>query len=230
MSYQCETDSPEGMVKLIAASFLRHGYLWFTTGRVPRNKDPKKIEKKLTEKYGLNITERERTRRKAMGLANAKLLRFEDWFILLVTRGQHKIKELPKPGGEGGEGGRLRCCLDEPIYFRGYSISYKQSGVTPAGGEPRTWHAHVRLDKATYKSLKAYFLEIACRKSQASLTNEFNRIPYDRYAPIRRQILLIHRAVNEARAFKGLAIVPSEDLQLGRKKGVRCYLRRTNEC
>ena len=120
--------------------------------------------------------------------------------------------------------------LPNILYFSGYSISYKQSGVTPAGGEPRTWHAHVRLDKATYKSLKAYFLEIACRKSQASLTNEFNRIPYDRYAPIRRQILLIHRAVNEARAFKGLAIVPSEDLQLGRKKGVRCYLRRTNEC
>lgn len=218
MAYRFEAATRESVVQLIAASYLRHGYYWYVTGTIPEGKVPNKVDQKLIEKYGIDVSEWERTRRKKSGLANAQYIRFESWFILMVTEGHHPLKA---PTRQGGEKEQLRDARRVPIRFRGYSISYRRSGTTPKGTDPtddsvRKWHAHVRIDEPTYRQLKAYFADRACHRSAENLAKELAAIPFARYAPIRRQLLTILRLINAARKPMGYEQLPYAALNLRR--------------
>ena len=115
------------------------------------------------------------------GLANLQYIRYRNWFLLLATEGHHPFKQQ--------ERNQIRDCRRVPIKFEGYSISYRRSGVTPKGGGPPKWHACVRIDPPTYKQLKAFFRDRACHRSVENLAADFARVPYARYAPVRRQLL-----------------------------------------
>ena len=208
MPYRCIASSPEGLVQQVAVSYLRHGYLWYVTGRIPSAKDEEAVDRKLVEKYGIDLTERQRSYRKKRGLANMQYIRYADWFVLLATEGHHPFKQQ--------EGDQIRDCRRHPIKFEGYSISYRRSGLTPVGGGQPKWHACVRIDPQTYKQLKAYFLDRACHRSTENLTADFARIPYSRFAPIRRQLLIILKSVNDARSRMGRKPIPHSALQLRR--------------
>ncbi len=123
---------------------------------------------------------------------------------------------LKQPAGKGGEGEHLRDCRRTPIRFNGYSISYRRSGVTPAGGPTAKWHAHVRIDDDTYRRLRDRFVDLATHRTADTLANEFARIPFARYAPIRRQLLNILRAVNERRKQQNFELLPHSVLKLKR--------------
>jgi len=126
MTYRCEATSTEAVVQLIAASYLRHGYYWYVTGRIPNNKEPGLVDRKLIEKYDIDITEWQRSRRRKQGLANAQYLRHDRWFILMLTDGHHALRA---PVANGGEGEQLKDCRRVPIRFDGYAISYRRSGI-----------------------------------------------------------------------------------------------------
>ena len=207
MKYRCVASTPEGLVQQVAVSYLRHGYWWYTTGRIPGTKNPEDIDRKLVAKYGIDISERQRAHRKARGLANMQYIRFQNWFLLLCTEGHHPFRTQEN----------IRDCRRNPIRFEGYSISYRRAGFTPPGSGPHKWHACVRIEPETYSELKAYFLQRACHRRAESLTEDFQRIPFARYAPIRRQLLNIHRTVNHARSQMGYTAVPVSCLNLRRK-------------
>jgi len=219
MKYRYEAASPEAVVQLIAASYLRHGYYWYVTGWIPEGKDPGSVDRKLIDKYGIDVTEWERSSRKKRGLANAHYLRFERWFILMVTEGHHPLKA---PAAKGGEKELLRDCRRVPIRFEGYAISYRRAGVTPQGATVPKWHAHVRIDGPTYRELNAHFLSIACHRSPENLARELAAIPFARYAPIRRQLLTLLRQINAARQRMGYATLPHSVLKL-RREPVKIY-------
>lgn len=224
MTYRFEAATPESVVQLIAASYLRHGYYWYVTGTIPDGKDPSSIDQKLIAKYGIDVSEWERTRRKKRGLANAQYIRFERWFILMVTEGHHPLKA---PTRKGGEKEQLKDARRVPIRFRGYSISYRRSGITPKGADPtddsvRKWHAHVRIDEPTYRRLKAHFIDRACHRSPENLTRELAAISFARYAPIRRQLLTLLRMINEARKPLGYEQLSYRALNL-RRVPVKVY-------
>ena len=101
MAYRCEAQSPEAVVQLIAASYLRHGFYWYVTGSIPAGKDPAVIDRKLIAKYGIDVSEWERRHRKQRGVANAHYLRYQQWFILLVSEGHHALKQ---PAGKRRRG------------------------------------------------------------------------------------------------------------------------------
>jgi hypothetical protein len=225
MAYRCEAATPESVVQLIAASYLRHGYYWYVTGTIPNDKDPSQIDRKLIAKYGIDVSEWERTRRKKIGLANAHYLRFERWFIIMVTEGHHQLKA---PTRNGGEKEQLRDARRVPIRFLGYSISYRRSGITPKGADPRDdsvrkWHAHVRIDQPTYRQLKAHFVDLACHRSPENLARELAAIPFARYAPVRRQLLTLLKLMNDARKPMGFEPLPHSALQL-RRMPVKVYV------
>lgn len=209
MPYRCVASSPEGLVQQVAVSYLRHGYWWYVTGRIPDGKDPARVDRKLIEKYGIDLTDRQRAHRKRNGLANMQYIRYANWFLLLVTEGHHPFKQQERH--------RIRDCRRNPIKFEGYSISYRRSGITPAGEASPKWHACVRIDAWTYKALKAFFLDRACHRSVENLAADFARVPYSRFAPVRRQLLTIHRAANDARARTGFEPLPTSVLRLRRK-------------
>jgi hypothetical protein len=206
MTYRCVAQSPEGLVQQVAVSYLRHGYWWYTCGRIPVDKDPTRIDEKLIAKYEIVQTERQRTTRKARGLANLQYIRFRNWFVLLATAGNHPIKQQEL----------LRDCRRHPIRFEGYSISYRQAGITPKGGGPRKWHACVRIDPTTYRQLKQYFVMRAVHRNRETLIEDFQRIPFARYAPIRRQLLTIQRAVNRVRKQASFEEIPANAIPLRR--------------
>lgn len=209
MRYRCVASSPEGLVQQVAVSYLRHGYWWYVTGRIPKGKDPEAVDRKLIAKYGIDLTERQRAYRKQRGLANMQYIRYRDWFLLLVTAGHHRFKQE--------ERNQIRDCRRHPIRFEGYSISYRRSGITPAGGGPQKWHACVRIDPQTYRQLKAFFLERACHRSVENLAIDFARVPFARFAPVRRQLLVIARATNDAREQMGFDPLPYSSVGLRRQ-------------
>lgn len=207
--YRCVATSPEGLVQQVAVCYLRHGYWFYVTGRINRTKDPLKIDQKLISKYGIDLSERERADRKRRGLANLQYIRYQNWFVMMATEGHHPLKQQERK--------QIRDCRRYPIKFEGYSVSYRRSPITPKGGGPPKWHACVRIDNATYKQLKSYFHDRATHPSAEELARDFAKIPFCRYAPIRRQLLNILRSVNKQRQKMGYSIVPIQSLCLRRK-------------
>lgn len=208
-AYRCVSTSAAGLVQQVAVSYLRHGYWYYVTGSIPGNKDPEAVDRKLMDKYDIDITERQRAYRKQKGLANMQYIRFDRWFVLLITDGHHPFKQEEKQ--------QIRDCRRHPIKFEGYSISYRRSGLTPAGGGEPKWHSCVRIDNKTYRELKAFFLHHANRRSTDNIAREFANLPFTRFAPIRRQLLTLLRAVNKSRQCAGYEAVPVSALRLSRK-------------
>lgn len=207
MRYRCVATSPEGLVQQVAVSYLRHGYWWYVTGRLPKGKDPVALDRKLVAKYGIDLSERQRATRKSKGLANMQYIRYENWFLLLATEGHHPFKSQEQ----------IRDCRRHPIRFEGYSISYRRAGVTPKGTASPKWHACVRIDPTTYQQLKTHLVMRAKHRKAETVIEDFRRIPFARYAPVRRQILNIHRAVNHARKQAGFEKIPTSSLSLRRR-------------
>lgn len=209
MQYRSEAATVEGFVQQIACSYLRHGYWWYVTGGVPGGKDPRAVDRKLIEKYGIAVSESTRARRKKLGYANVQYIRFERFFVILATKGRHRFYE--------DEGDDIRDIRRVPIRFAGYSISYRRGGRTRSGELDAKWHAHVEIDRRQYLELKAWFLELAVHRSAENIALAFYRLPFEPYAPIRRQLLKILRAVNQARKRAGYSRLPTEVLPLRRR-------------
>jgi hypothetical protein len=209
MQYRSEATSVAGFVQQIACCYLRHGYWWYVAGCIPQGKAPGAVDRKLIDKYGIAVSESTRARRKQLGLANVQYLRHERFFVLLATKGRHVFFEEENPCIRD-----IRRC---PLKYRNYSISYRRGGRTRTGERDPKWHAHVEIERHRYLELKAYFLDLALHRSAEKLALAFYELPYEPYAPIRRQWLNILRAVNQARRRAGYREVPSEILPLRRR-------------
>ena len=96
--------------------------------------------------------------------------------------------------------------------------------MTPTGGASVKWHAHVRIADDTYRQLRDHLLDLATHRSADNLAREFAQIPFARYAPIRRQLLNILRAVNERRKQQNFELLTHSVLNL-RRTPVPVYVR-----
>lgn len=209
MRYRCEATSIEGFVQQVACSYLRHGYWWYVASIVPDKKDPREVDAKLIRRYDIDRSERRRASAKRRGEANMQYIRYGRFFLLMATQGDHEFKDAERQ--------RLRDVRRVPIKFAGYSISYRRGGRTRQGEPDPKWHAHIEIERAQYRLLRDYFLELSVHRRAESLARAFYRIEFEPYAPIRRQLLAIHRQVNRKRAQHGYEPVPVEALRLRRK-------------
>ena len=82
--------------------------------------------------------------------------------------------------------------------------------------DPR-WHADVEVDRKTYKELRDCLVDLAVHRSVRNLALEFYQLPFEPCAPVRRQMLLLLRRVNQAKKRAGFQPVPSEVLPLRRR-------------
>lgn len=202
VQYRCEAKSVAGFVQQLACCYLPHGYWFYVTGWVPERKTPDDVDRKLIEKYGIDISRQSRARRKRAGLANLHYLRFGQYFVLLATHGLHPSFEY--------EGRAIRDVRRVPIKFRGYSIAYKRGQYKRRAfpGDRAMaddkWHARVQIGRETYTELKAYFLEVASRRPADELARQLYSLPFEPYAPVRQQLLNILRLVNRARKAAGV--------------------------
>lgn len=205
MQYRCETTSVEGFVQQVAVQYLRHGYWFYVAGSVPVGKDTLAVDRKLIAKFGITTSSKERTRRKRAGLANLHYIRHDRFFLLMATHGRHRFFD--------DEAGQIHDARRQPIKYGGYAMSY------------RNGHACVRIERAEYLQLKAWFLDLACRRSVEALGAEFRTVRFVPYAPVRQQALAIWRTVNRARKIAGYEPVPI-DCVPWKRRIVRAFERR----
>jgi hypothetical protein len=193
--YRYVATSVGGFVQQLAVAYVARRYHFYSAAFVPDGKDPLAVDAKLLARYRIDVSKWERMRRKREGLANVQYLRFDRFFVLVATEGAHRFFE-DEP---------YRDFRRRPLYFAGYSISCR-------GGHP-----HVRLSLGQYALLKAWLLELAPRRSCAAMCRAFASLDVEAYAPVRRQLLNLHRKVNEARNAAGLEPVPMSCLPLRRR-------------
>ena len=87
--YRCVATSIEGFVQQLAVGYVAHGYWFYVSGWIPEDKDPRKTDAKLIERYGVAVSKWTRCRNKKAGLASVQYLRHGRSFVLLATHGQH---------------------------------------------------------------------------------------------------------------------------------------------
>src|SRR5262249_30215594 len=56
MRYHCEATSIPGFVQQLAVCYLRHGYYFYVSGCIPAGKDPCDVDRKLIERYGIDLS------------------------------------------------------------------------------------------------------------------------------------------------------------------------------
>lgn len=195
--YRCEATTLEGFLQQLAVCYVGRGYWFYVTGFIPPDKDPRSVDRKLIEQYGIEISKWSRARRKRAGIASVQYLRFRQFFVLLATQGKHRFFTDEAPN--------ILDVRRTPITFSGYSVSSRQ-------GRP-----HVRIEREEYLRIKAYFIEIARKHTAASILAELSSLPFEPYAPVRSQLLVFLRAVNLARAQAGLPAISRYSVRLKRR-------------
>ena len=198
MEYRCVATSVAGFVQQLVSCYLPHGYWFYVSGFIPPGKDPPAVDEKLAAKYGIGMSRSSRARRKAVGIANVHYIRHEQRFLLLATHGFHPFYE--------DEAKNIRDVRRVPIKFEGYSISVakggflrKANGSAPAIRDPK-WRVRVQIEAELYKGLRAYFEDIALHRTSRQLGAELADLPFEPYAPVRRQLLNLVRYINQRRA------------------------------
>lgn len=198
--YRCETMSPEGFVQQLACNLVNHGYWHYVAGRIPPDKEPATVDRKLIAGYGLEMSKWSRARRKAKGEAKVSYLRHGRFFVLIATQGEHHFYRRE---------GRVRDIRRDPIIFHGYSIGCSK-------GSDGRYHASVKIQADAFNERLAYFQNLATHRDADHVAREFKFLTFAPYARVKRQMLRIVKEVNELRAAAGFEIVPTSTINLRR--------------
>jgi hypothetical protein len=198
IEYRYEAASVEGFIQQLAVSYLKNGYFFYVTGHVREGKDPRSVDRKILDRYGIAVSKFTRARQKKAGRANLQYLRHGRFFVILATLGVHPFFSE--------ERNTIRDARRVPIKYAGYALSYRN-------GAPC-----VRIDKGTELNLKAYFEDIATKASVESLAGQLYKLPFEPYAPVYDQFREIFRAVNERRKMAGLEKVPFTAVRWKRRR------------
>lgn len=214
MRYRAEATSIEGFVQVLATNFLRHGYYFYQTGRVPSGKDPAAVDRKLIEKYRIGISSTERARRKQRGEANMLYLRHERFFVLLATKGRHFFKDE--------QGNNLRDVREAPIVYGGYSISIARGDFLRKMSEGEAqpdgrYRVRVQIARKQFAELLAYFENLATHRQAETLARAIYNLPFEPYAPVRKQLLWLLFVINRARKRAGYEPLPTTCIRYQRR-------------
>lgn len=194
--YRCEAASLTGFIQQVAVSYVRNGYWFYVAGRIPPGKDPRMVDAKFVRIYGLEVSKFVRCRRRKEGLASVQYIRWRRVFLLLSTHGEHLFFQ------------REHACIQDarrhPIKIGGYAISHRNGKVC------------VRIERDRFRLLRDALVGRALG-SKVALEAAFRRLPYEPYAPVRSQLLMLLRAVNRRRRLAGLKALDRACVRLSRR-------------
>jgi hypothetical protein len=198
--YQCEATTVAGFVQQLAVGYIARGYRFCVACHIPPGKDPAAVDRKLIERYDLDVSKWTRARRKQHGFANVQYLRYGRFFVLIATRGEHRFFERES---------NWQDIREHPIYFAGYSLGCR-------AGHDGQLHASVRISDAVLRRLQRRFDRIALHPDVARLSAAFHALRFAPYAPVCRQLFQLVRRVNARRQTANLELVPVTALRLRR--------------
>lgn len=200
MEYRWEATSITGFVQILACNYLPHGYWFYVSGRVPEGKPPHVADQKLMEKYQVALSRGQRARRKQAGVANLHYLRFDRDWLLLATQGHHHFFLE--------EADRVRDVRKYPIRFAGYSLTvkkgeYLQKRADEAAQADGRYRVRVQIAREQLRVIKPHLVDLCVRRSPEWLAYELWNLPFEPYAPIRKQLLGLLRIINAKRHAAG---------------------------
>ena len=202
MAYRCVATSVAGFVQQLAVAYVAHGYWFYVTGQVPEDKDPAPVDRKIIRQYGIDVSKWSRARLKKAGQARVQYLRYDRFFVILATHGEHPFF--------AAEGNQVRDIRRYPLRFMRYSIGCRK------GRDGCKWHPSVRIAREACRELKAHYAAMAVHRPVEDLCRELGGLGYEAYAPVRDQLLGILRTVNRCRQAAALELVPRAALWLRR--------------
>jgi hypothetical protein len=223
MAYQCEATNLPGFINYLAANVLAEGYWWYVHDYIPERKDPRKVDAKMIEVYGLDVSASTRSRRKMAGLANLRYIRFGREFLLLSTKGEHPFFQRESRRDAEDREKRILDASRVAIKICGYSLKVVQGGylrkVSPdAPPVPDDkLRVRVRIGRERLIDLRAHFSEVALRLSVEEISRAFYAIPFEPYAYVVEQVRKVLFEVNEARKAAGLEEVPPTVIRTKRR-------------
>jgi len=194
MIYRCVTTSVAGFVQQLAVSLVPNGYYFYVTGEIPGHKDPSLTDIKIISQYAIAISKWQRARKKKQGEAAVQYLRYDRFFVIIANHGAHPFFEA--------EAGQIRDIRSHPIHFGGYSI-----GCRP-GGSDQSLHPSVRIDLNVFGEIKRWFTRAALYRTVRELVEDLRSLPYEPYAPVRRQLNVLLRMLNRRRKAAGMEPLP----------------------
>lgn len=223
MEYRCVASSADGFVSQVVR-YVAGGHVFYFTGRVPEGRDPRALDQKLMDVYGVGLPAWTRSRRRRRGWASVHYLRHGGQFILLSTPGVGPFfEQLGTSGGPGGRDPGVRQFRDirrESLEFDVYAIRFTACRGDAAG---RARRVLVRLNRKTYTSLKRQFIREAPRHSKGELEAMMWALGVYPYRPVLEQLWAVVRAVNRVRRRYGLAELDSRRCIKRRKPAVKVF-------
>jgi hypothetical protein len=196
--YPCVARNPEAFIGQVV-KLVSSGHYFYVRCVIKKKKDrakekdPREVDRHLLELYDIARPRWRRERRRLKGAAGIHYLRHERTFVLMVTKGRHdKFYE--------DHGRDARDIRVHALKVFGYSIRYTFSK------DKKRWSVFVRLDKETYRGLKHHMLTICTWESyrdKERMEREFERLRFDMYGPVFKQVLAVARAVNRERRRRG---------------------------
>lgn len=215
MNYQYEVTSFTGFLQRVATHLLPKGYFFFVQGTLPDGKNPFALDAKLLAKYDVAKSEGARRWRKSQGLGNVQYVRYRNHWILLATHGDHPIRE--------GEGDSLKDVRRCPIRVGDYAVYVKRGNYLKRASDDEAakpdgkWRVRVLIAREPYRELCAYYLSIACHRRVDALADALFSLPYEPYAPVRKQLLKLLRLINAKRQAAGYSKIPTSCLRFKRE-------------
>jgi hypothetical protein len=190
--YQCEAKSVSGFLAQLVR-YVAAGHYFYITGVIPERKPVWRVDAKLLALYDVAKPKWRRARRHRAGMAGIHYLRYDRFFVLIATHGEHRFF--------ADHASQVKDIRRTALKFRGYAVRHTFSAAE------RRWKVFVRLERGTYRDLKAYLLQVAVHRdfrSREKMEEEFRGLPIIPYQPVHRQLQAILKTVNRRRRQAGL--------------------------
>ena len=194
--YPCEARSIDAFLAQVVR-YVSSGHYFYIRCRIPDGKDPRTVDEKIVRLYDIRRSRWQRKRRNLKTTAGIHYLRCGRLFVVMLTKGQHETFYRD----------HASSVLDirrTALKAFGYSIRWGYSEVE------KRCRVTVRLDKETYRKVKAHMLTICtwpAYRSKEAMEHQFRGLPYQVYGAVREQLCTVAKAVNRTRRRAGLAPV-----------------------
>ena len=214
MSYRCEAKSVTGFVQQFGCCYVLHGYHRYVVGAIPERKDPRIVDgsnRGALRDRPVAVPACE-TQEGRPGERSVHSL--PEVFRALRDRTSRcaSISTRSTHLGRQANAALLRSGTSRTIRWRSVGTPSATTEASTEGGTSRSGSTL----SATGTSRHTYS-GVATKWSVANLESEFRGLRFEPYAPVRRQLLCLLRAVNRERKRKGWDAVPATALRLNRQ-------------
>lgn len=229
--FQYVATSEQGFVQQVVSGWVRNGYYFYVTGEIPEGKDPLRVDEKFFHQYPIRMSAGRRFSRKQRGLYNVAYVRYQRTWIMLATGGEFEDGKGYVDWFQQEARNIGNCRRGKPIQLFGYSIYYVPGGfvanwekANPDGPPERDkkYRVRVQMSQHVYRDLLARLVAHARSRRPEWFAEQFWKLPFEPYAPVRQQQLEILRQVNAKRKAAGLEKLPPTLIRY-RKEPVKVF-------